>query len=117
MPRRCEPESSAEKVGARIRELRIERNLSPADLAAATGFSRIQILRMEVGLNLITAEMIMRIAKALEVRDFDLLTCPAESELGRVVDLTGKLPRRELKKLLQTVGKTVQATSRARIAR
>lgn len=115
MPRRHEPESSAAKVGARIRELRIERNLSPAELATATGFSKSQVLRMESGLNLITAEMITTFAKALGVRDFDLLTFPSESELGRTAELTRKLPRRDLKKLQQTIVKAIQAAARAQL--
>lgn len=87
MPRRLIPEPLAAKVGARIRELRTERGLSIAALAASAGLSKGHLSSVERGLVLITVNTLEVTARALGVPTFVLATFPDEDPLSAVVDL------------------------------
>ncbi|HRI63861.1 MAG TPA: helix-turn-helix transcriptional regulator [Polyangium sp.] len=86
MPRRSIPEPIAAKVGARIRELRIERGMSLAALANAAGLSKGHMSSVERGLVLITVGTVVSTAKALGVPPFVLTMFPDEEPLSAVIE-------------------------------
>jgi transcriptional regulator with XRE-family HTH domain len=86
MPRRSIPEPIAAKVGARIRELRLERGMSLAALADAAGLSKGHMSSVERGLVLINVATIVATAKALAVPPFVLAMFPDEEPLSAVIE-------------------------------
>ncbi|HMY19246.1 MAG TPA: helix-turn-helix transcriptional regulator [Polyangium sp.] len=86
MPRRSIPEPIAAKVGARIRELRLERGMSLADLADAAGLSKGHMSSVERGLVLITVGTVVATARALGVPPFVLAMFPDEEPLSTVIE-------------------------------
>lgn len=86
MPRRSIPEPIAAKVGARIRELRLERGMSLADLADAAGLSKGHMSSVERGLVLITVGTVVATARALGVPPFVLGMFPDEEPLSTVIE-------------------------------
>jgi len=86
MPRRPIPDPMAAKVGARIRELRMERGLSIATLAASAGLSKGHLSSVERGLVLINVGTIVATARALGVPPFVLATFPNEDPLSAVIE-------------------------------
>jgi transcriptional regulator with XRE-family HTH domain len=113
MPRRIEPDPSAQKVGERLRELRLERNMSLAQLADAAELSKGHLSSVEHGLAAITIQTILRLAKGLNVSALYLLTFPPDDERDQIAELVRKLPaqevaklRRELTKLAKEAAKT-----------
>ncbi len=117
MPRRYEPEPSAAKVGARIRDLRLERNMSPDELAQAAGLTKTQVLRLEYGLSTVTAQTIARFAKALDVPAWCLLTFPPDDEFAKVAEMIRKLPLADVKKLRRELTKAVQTATKTQVSR
>jgi transcriptional regulator with XRE-family HTH domain len=116
MPRRYEPEPSAAKVGERIRDLRLERNMSPDDLAQAAGFTKTQIMRLEYGLSTVTAQTISRLAKALDLPAWCLLTYPPDDEVAKVAELIRMLPLADVKKLRRELTKAVQTAAKTQVS-
>jgi transcriptional regulator with XRE-family HTH domain len=86
MPRRSIPEPIAAKVGARIRELRIERGMSLAALATAAGVSKGHMSSVERGLVLITVGTVVATARALGVPPFVLAMFPDDEPLSAVIE-------------------------------
>lgn len=86
MPRRSTPDPIAAKIGARIRDLRIERGMSLAQLADASGLSKGHMSSVERGLVLITIGTVISAAKALNVSPFMLAMFPDEDPLAAVVE-------------------------------
>jgi transcriptional regulator with XRE-family HTH domain len=86
MPRRSSPEPIAAKVGARIRELRLERGMSLAALADAASLSKGHMSSVERGLVLITVGTIVATARALGVPPFVLAMFPDEEPLSAVIE-------------------------------
>lgn len=109
MPRRNTPDPYAQQVGARIRELRLERNMSLADLANASELSKGHLSSVEHGLAAITIGTIQRLAKGFELPPLYILAFAGEDEYAKVAELLRDLPVAEVKKVrrqLQTqVGK------------
>ncbi len=70
-------------MGNRIRELREQRGMTTAQLAAAAGTSQPQITRLERGERKLSEEWMVRIAAALGVTPADLL---ASATLAEVTD-------------------------------
>jgi len=112
MPRRTEPEPFASKVGARIRELRLERNMSLAELADISGLSKGHLSSVEHGLAAITIQTIDRLAKGLELSALYVLTFAADDERAQVAELVRKLPAADVKKLRRELSKSVQAAAK-----
>ncbi|WP_136923864.1 helix-turn-helix domain-containing protein [Polyangium aurulentum] len=99
MPRRTTPSPFGFKVGARIRQLRLERGLSLAEVADAGLLSKGHLSSVEHGLAAITIETIEKIARALGLLPMDLLTFPGDDMRAEVGDLVRSMPTRELPKL------------------
>ncbi len=74
MPRRSTPDSFALQVGARIREVRLERGLTLAELANASALSKGHLSSVEHGLAAITIHTISRLAEGLGVSPGSLLS-------------------------------------------
>jgi transcriptional regulator with XRE-family HTH domain len=99
MPRRTEPEPFTTQVGARIRELRLERNMSLAQLADACMLSKGHLSSVEHGLAAITIQTIHRLAQGLEVPPLYLLTFAADDERDHAIELLRKLSTTEVRKV------------------
>ncbi len=57
----------AEKIGAEIRRVRLDRGITQAHLAKLTGIKRPNVARAENGRHLLTLETLVRLGKALGV--------------------------------------------------
>lgn len=117
MPRRTEPEPFAAKVGARVRELRLERNMSMSDLANTGGLSKGHLSAIEHGLAAITVQTIDRLAKAFGLPALYVLTFAADDVRAHAAELVRKLPMAEIKKLRRELTKATQAAARAQSVR
>jgi transcriptional regulator with XRE-family HTH domain len=103
MPRRKEPAPYPSKVGARIRELRLARSMSLADIADASGLSKGHLSSVEHGLAAITVETIERLARGLKLSPMYILAFAKDDERARIVDLILDFPSRELVKLRREI--------------
>ncbi|MBK9258320.1 MAG: helix-turn-helix transcriptional regulator [Polyangiaceae bacterium] len=74
MPVRNQPTVLTAKVGARIRELRLQRNMSLADVKVAVGVTPGHLSGVEHGRVNVTLECLGRIAKALGVEICELVS-------------------------------------------
>lgn len=99
MPRRNTPDPYAQQVGARIRELRLERNMSLADLANASELSKGHLSSVEHGLAAITIGTIQRLAQGFELPPLYILAFAADDEYAKVAELLRDLPVAEVKKV------------------
>jgi transcriptional regulator with XRE-family HTH domain len=113
MPRRIEPEPYALKVGERLRALRLERNLSLADLAAASDLSKGHLSSIEHGLAAITIQTIFRAAKGLGLPAMYLLTFAGDDERAHIMELVRKLPSNEVTKLRRELTKAAKEAAKA----
>lgn len=59
--------------GERLRELRVERNLTQTELAERCGSNRPFISNLERGVKVPSLTMVLRLAEALECRVYDLV--------------------------------------------
>jgi transcriptional regulator with XRE-family HTH domain len=112
MPRRIEPNPSALKVGERLRELRLERNMSLAQLADVAKLSKGHLSSVEHGLAAITVQTISRLAKGLDVPALYLLTFPADDERDKIAEMVRKLPAPEVTKLRRELTKTAKEVAK-----
>jgi transcriptional regulator with XRE-family HTH domain len=103
MPRRKEPAPYPAKIGARIRELRVARRLSLADVANVTGMSKGHLSSVEQGLAAITVETVDRIAQGLRLSPMYIFAFTKDDERARIADLILDLPPRELVKLRREI--------------
>ncbi len=120
MPRRTEPDAQTAKMGARLRELRLERNMSLSELAEVSEVAKGHLSSIEHGLAAITVQTISRLAKGLGLPPLYLLTSPADDDRDHVAELVRKLPaheivklRRELMKANKEAAKTAAKAARA----
>jgi transcriptional regulator with XRE-family HTH domain len=86
VPRRPEPDPLALKVGARIRDLRLEQKLSIAQLAKKSGLSKGHLSGIERGLSIINLGTIDKLAKALGLELFDIVTLPETSRRAALLE-------------------------------
>lgn len=103
MPRRTTPDPYAQQVGARIRELRHERNLSLAALAEASELSKGHLSSVEHGLAAITIGTIQRLAQGFELPPLYILAFAAEDEYAKIAELLRALPMAEVKKVRRQI--------------
>jgi len=113
MPRRIQPDPYALKVGERLRALRLERNLSLADLATASDLSKGHISSIEHGLAAITIQTIIRAAKGLGLSPMYLLTFAGDDERDHIIELVRKLPSAEVTKLRRELAKAAKEAAKA----
>ena len=112
MPRRTESDPQTAKIGARLRELRLERNMSLGDLADAAEVSKGHLSSIEHGLAAITIQTISRLAKGLALPPLYLLVSPADDDRDQVAELIRKLPAHEIVKLRRELAKTAKETAK-----
>ncbi len=112
MPRRTEPDTQTAKIGARLRELRLERNMSLSDLADASDVSKGHLSSIEHGLAAITIQTISRLAKGLGLPPLYLLASPADDDRDHVAELVRKLPAHEIVKLRRELTKTAKEAAK-----
>ena len=113
MPRRSIPEPIAAKIGARIRELRLERGMTLAALAHAAGLSRGHMSSVERGLVLINVGTIVATARALAVPPFVLAMFPNEEPLSAVIEHVRSSEGGDTTKAAGKLRKLVFGSSRA----
>ena len=65
--------SLAEQIGRRIRDTRLQRLISQAELAQALGIERSTLTKYELGQRSISAEMLVQVARTLQVAPAVLL--------------------------------------------
>jgi transcriptional regulator with XRE-family HTH domain len=94
--RRTKPDPFLAKVGRRIRALRDEKGLTPAELSKKSGVRTSRLLKIERGEIRITIDTVAKLANGLAVEMFDVLTFPEEDDLQRLVDLTRHLSPEQL---------------------
>lgn len=112
MPRRTEADATTLKVGERLRHLRLERNMSLAQLADIAGISKGHLSSVEHGLAAITVETIARLARALEMTSPNLLTFPEEDDRAHIAELLRKMPEHEVAKLKRDMAKAAKVTAK-----
>jgi transcriptional regulator with XRE-family HTH domain len=112
MPRRIEADATTLKVGERLRQLRLEHNMSLAQLADAAGISKGHLSSVEHGLAAITVETIARLAQALETSSPYLLTFPEEDDRDYIVELLRKMSAQDVAKLKRELTKTVKVATK-----
>lgn len=108
MPRRIEADPTTLKVGERLRELRLERNLSLTELADAADISKGHLSSVEHGLAAITVQTISRLANGLGIPALYLLAFPGDDDRDQIAELVRKLPAPELAKLKRELTKMVK---------
>lgn len=112
MPRRIEADATTLKVGERLRQLRLEHNMSLAQLAEAAGISKGHLSSVEHGLAAITVETIARLARALDTTSPCLLTFPEEDDRAYIAELLRKMPDHEVAKLKRELTKTAKVAAK-----
>lgn len=102
MPRRNEPDDLAVEVGARIRELREDKDMTIQELAETSKVgSKGHISNMERGLVRPNVQTLKNVADGLDVLPLDLMTFPKKDLRQRLVDLTRALKRSHLAELIR----------------
>jgi transcriptional regulator with XRE-family HTH domain len=101
------------KVGERLRALRLERDLSLADLATASDLSKGHLSSIEHGLAAITIQTILRLAKGLALPPLYVLTFAGDDERDHIMELVRKLPSGEVTKLRRELSKAAKEAAKA----
>jgi len=118
MPRRSSPSPFPVKVGARIRALRFDRNMSMTQLAGACNMPKGHLSSIEHGLAAITIESVNRIAGGLGLPPMYLLTFPEDELRCRIADQIRDQKPAELRKLKKDLdARFVAATKAAKTSR
>ncbi len=81
-----QPETYASKLGARMRDLRLERGMSLASLREAGGLTPSQMSSAERGRVRVTMGTVVAVARALHVPAFVLMAFPDEDPLSAVLE-------------------------------
>ena len=107
MPRRTHTTPFTLAFGARMRDLRLERGMSLAQMERKTDISKGHLSSIECGFAAITTESVERIAKGLELSPLLLLAFPDEDELAAIVDLVRQVPTTRYKKLRRILARWI----------
>ena len=113
MPRRTEPGVETSKLGARLRALRIERNMSLGDLADLSLVSKGHLSSIEHGLAAITIPTILRLAKGLDLPPFYMLVSPADDDRDQIAEFLRNMPSQEVVKLRRELTKSAKEAAKA----
>jgi transcriptional regulator with XRE-family HTH domain len=109
MPRRSTPDPLAQRIGARIRELRQETGLTLEKLAYESEVGSKGFLSdVEKGLARPTVETLAAIAERLEVKLLDLVTFPGDDERALLVDRTRFMTKGAVRRLLRETSTLVK---------
>ncbi|MDI1445949.1 helix-turn-helix transcriptional regulator [Polyangium sp. 6x1] len=95
-------------MGARVRELRLHRGMTQAELAEASGLSRGYVSSIERARVNATIIPIGRIAAALDVVPMFIFTGANDDELSRGFDKLRFLPAREATQVLKDWARGIQ---------
>ncbi|MDC0741570.1 helix-turn-helix transcriptional regulator [Polyangium sp. rjm3] len=95
-------------MGARVRELRLHRGMTQAELAEASGLSRGYLSSIERARVNATMIPIYRIAAALDVVPMFMFTGANDDDLSREFDKLRYLPAREATQVLEDWARKVQ---------
>ncbi len=87
MPRRTEPHPLCEKIGRRIEDMRIEKNLNLEALSDRCSSGKGHLSNIERGLVAQTVVTLDRLAHGLDERPFTLLLFPEENRFDRLVEM------------------------------
>lgn len=82
--RRARREKARRQIGARLRELRIERGLTQAAVALEAGLSRNMVIWLETGQRSIAHERLWDLADALSVPIEELFREPSSESEGEI---------------------------------
>ena len=82
----------AKQLGARLEQLREERELSVAEVAGATGVHVSTIYNIEAGRHLPSMKQLSLLAAALRCDEIDLVCCPGAQPRHDVVELLRRAP-------------------------
>jgi len=113
MPRRTTPDPFAARIGARIRELRHEYDMSLAALADASHVSKGHLSSIEQGLVGITIATTFRVAEGFGVPPLYLVAFVEEDPTVEVVELLRKLPKEQFVALHRELKKNAKAAEKA----
>lgn len=106
MPRRVDPDPTVLKIGARLRALREAQSLTQEKLAYESGLaSKGHLSGIENGLVRPTLQTLSMLADRLEVDLLDLFTFPEESPRHRLIDLTRRMPKGTIRRLVDDAEK------------
>ncbi|TKD12285.1 helix-turn-helix domain-containing protein [Polyangium fumosum] len=96
------------RVGARVRELRLHRGITQAQLAEASGLSRGYLSSIERARVNATMIPVYRIAAALDVVPMVMFTGAKDDALSREFDKLRYLPAREATQVLEDWARRIQ---------
>lgn len=80
------------QLGARLKQLRLERGLSVVELCAATGVHRATVYNIQAGRHPPSLKHLVALAKALRCDELDLVCFPAAHPRHELVDLLRRAP-------------------------
>lgn len=117
MPRRTTPDPLCSRVGARIRELRNEYDMSLEQLADASKLSKGHLSSVEQGLVAITLGTIASIARGFGLPALYVVAFAEEDPGAEVVELIRKLRPEQFRPLYRELKKSAKATKASKAAR
>ncbi len=100
MPRRSAPGPLARSLGARVRHLREEANITQEKLAWDCGFAKGFLSQVEAGKSMPSLAALVALAKRLGVDPIDVLATDLRKPLHRVVDAVRRTDRDAIQELL-----------------
>jgi transcriptional regulator with XRE-family HTH domain len=117
VPRRAKPDALSSAVGARIRQLREEQQITMERLAYESEVgSKGHLSNIERGLVRPTAHTLKALADRLGVTLADLVTFPDDGDRARLYDLTRHLPDARVRVLLREAEEMTARVPRLRAA-
>lgn len=106
MPRRTTPDPLALAIGQRIRQLRMEANLTMEKLAFESEFSKGHLSSLERGLVMPTVASLQVLAERLGVLVADLVNDPEANERAKLLELSRSLSTGSLRRLVRELSST-----------
>ena len=99
----------AKRLGRRIRQLRMEKGLTPAEVAweSDPGLSRFHLSNIERGRKVPSLSVLFGIGERLGVAAFELLVFPRTEPLAEVAELARQLPPERLAALATALRKEI----------